>query len=134
MKILKGLTIIFLVSLICSCGSNSGHKKSDFSINTNAKKSTITNSETLELSIENPKNHVVDSVKYLLNDLPILEGTNLTDAKLGKHSIKATVFFNIVSPKPKSFPVTTWETIERTDNLSLFQINQNGMYAYFCFW
>jgi glutamine cyclotransferase len=85
---------MFLVSIICSCGTNSGHKKSDFSINTNAKKNTISNSETLELSIENPKNHTIDSVKYVINNVSISEHTDLTNMKLGKHTVKATVFYN----------------------------------------
>ncbi len=94
MKTFKNLTIMFLSGLLFSCGTNSGHKKSDFSISTNANKNSIANNETLILSIENPKTHTIDSVTYSLNGLSISEKTDLLNMKLGKHTINATVFYN----------------------------------------
>lgn len=90
----KYLTIIFLSAILMSCGSNSGHKKSDFTIKTNAVKGNIANSETLQLSLENKKKHVIDSISYLLNGIEINENFALKDFKLGKQTIEATVYFD----------------------------------------
>ncbi|OYX23406.1 MAG: glutamine cyclotransferase [Flavobacteriales bacterium 32-35-8] len=94
MKLFKYFTIIFLSSFILSCGTNSGKNKSDFTIKTNAKDHVISNAETLMLSIENPKNHTIDSVSYTLNGKSIKESTDLKDTKLGIQNIEATVYFN----------------------------------------
>jgi len=94
MNIFKALTIIFLSILIISCGSNSGQKKSDFAIKTNAEKGNISISETLTLSIENKKNHTIDSVIYTLNGKKISKNFALNNHKLGKHNVEATVYFN----------------------------------------
>ena len=75
MKIYKLLSIIFLSILLYSCGSNSGHKKSDFTITTNAKKNKLSINDVLKLSIENKKNHNIDSVIYLLDNKKITEET-----------------------------------------------------------
>ena len=90
----KYLTIIFLGVLLISCGSNSGHKKSDFTIKTNAIKGNISNSSTLQLSLENKKNHTIDSVLYRLNGNIINEASALNNFKLGKQTIEATVYFD----------------------------------------
>lgn len=94
MKLFNYLTVIFLSAIISSCGTNSGKKKSDFTIKTNAVDHTISNAETLVLSIENPKNYTVDSVIYTLNGKPIKEKTDLKQIKLGIQNIEATVYFN----------------------------------------
>ena len=56
MKTINYLTIIFLALVVISCGSNSGLKKNDFSIETNAEKGNISIDETLTLAIKNKKN------------------------------------------------------------------------------
>lgn len=94
MKLLKYLTIIFLSVFIFSCGMNSGKNKSEFAIKTNAKDHAISNSETLNLSIENLKNHLIDSVQYTLNGKSIQNTIDLKDIKLGTQIIEATVYFN----------------------------------------
>ena len=94
MNTFKYLTIIFLSGLLISCGSNSGQKKNDFSIKTNAIKGNISNSETLKLSLDNKKNRTIDSVLYTLDNTPIKENFELKNFKLGKHTIEATVYFN----------------------------------------
>ena len=94
MKRFKYLTIIFLSVLLISCGSNSGHKKSDFSIKTNAVKGNISNNETLQLSLKNKKNHTIDSVSYRLNGIKINAASTLENFKLGKQTIEATVYFD----------------------------------------
>ncbi|MDA9775219.1 glutaminyl-peptide cyclotransferase [Algibacter sp.] len=90
----KYLTIIFLGVLLISCGTNSGHKKSDFTIKTNAIKGDISNSETLQLSLENKKNHTIDSVLYRLNGNIINEASALNNFKLGKQTVEATVYLD----------------------------------------
>ena len=77
-----------------SCGSNSSQKKSDFTIKTNAKKGNIPNNETLKLSLENKKNHTIDSVFYTLESNRIKDSYVLKNVKLGKQTIEATVYFN----------------------------------------
>jgi glutamine cyclotransferase len=94
MKIYKYLTLLFLCTLIWSCGSNSGQKKSDFKIQTNAKNQKITIDKVLELSLENPKGHAIASVEYRLDGNVVTEKVNLESAKLGKHKIEATIVSN----------------------------------------
>ncbi|MDU8886886.1 glutaminyl-peptide cyclotransferase [Yeosuana sp. MJ-SS3] len=94
MKTYKLLLFLFLGIIIFSCGSNSGHIKSDFSINVNAKKNTLPNSDILILDIENPKHHIIDSVKYKMNDKTIEQETKLNDMPLGQHTISATVYYS----------------------------------------
>jgi len=94
MKIYKLLLFLFLGTIIFSCGSNSGHIKSDFLINVNAKKNTLSNKDILKLDIENPKNHSIDSVKYQMNDKPIEQETNLNNMTLGQHIVSATVYYS----------------------------------------
>ena len=94
MNTYKALIIIFLNTLFISCGSNSGEKKNDFSIKTNAIKGNISISETLTLSLENKRKHPIDSVVFLLNNKKVDEKMALNNHKLGKYSIEATVYFN----------------------------------------
>ncbi len=94
MKLFKHLTIIFLSLTIIGCGSNNGQKKSDFKLNINSKNNTFSNSDTLKLSIENPKNHTIDSVSYSLEGKKIGKSTPLNNFKLGKQTIVASVYFN----------------------------------------
>lgn len=94
MTLNKQLIALFLISLLIACGSNTGNKKSDFNIKTNAKKSNISNNDTLKITLENKKNHAIDSVIYTLNSSPINKNAALNNSKLGKQTIEATVFFN----------------------------------------
>ena len=93
MRVFKFLTIIILSVFVLSCGSNSGQKKNDFSITSNAKGKVIANNEILSLSIKNPKNHKIDSVVYALSGKQILKNQNLNNFKLGKQTIEANIFF-----------------------------------------
>jgi len=94
MKTYKQLTFIALLFILVSCGSNSGQKKNYFSIVTNAEKGNLSISKTLKLSIENKKNHTIDSVIYKLDGKTVSENINLKNHKLGKHPIEALVYFN----------------------------------------
>ena len=94
MRVFKYLSIIFLSTILISCGSNAKQKKSDFSLTTNTKKGNISINETLELKLKNRKNHLIDSVSFILDGQNIQESTPLTDFKLGKHTIEATIYYN----------------------------------------
>ena len=94
MSISKHLAIISLSLLIIACGSNNGQKKSDFKLITNSKNNTFSNTDTLKLSLENPKAHLIDSMVYTLNGKKIQELTPLAPFKLGKQTVEATVYFN----------------------------------------
>ena len=94
MKIIKYLAIIFLSVSLIACGSKTGQKKNEFSIKTNAIKGNISNNETLKLSIENKKNHIIDSIVYTLEGNHINKSIVLTNYKLGKQTLEATIYFN----------------------------------------
>ncbi|ALJ03822.1 glutamine cyclotransferase [Pseudalgibacter alginicilyticus] len=94
MKIFKALTIIILGIIIISCGSNAGQKKNDFFIKTNANKGDISIDEDLNLSLDNKKNHTIDSVSFSLNGKKINATSSLKNKKLGKQTVEATVYFN----------------------------------------
>ena len=93
----KFLTIIILTLFIGSCGSNSEQKKKDFSITSNAKKNTISNSETLSLSINNPKNHTIDSTVYSFKGERVSNSIDLSASKLGRQTLSATVYYGGLS-------------------------------------
>ncbi|WP_346883300.1 glutaminyl-peptide cyclotransferase [uncultured Algibacter sp.] len=94
MKLFKYLIIIFLTALAISCGTNSGQKKSDFSITTNAEKGNISNNKLLKLSLENKKKHAIDSVKYFLDGKSVEKTVDLKDLKLGKQTIEASIYYD----------------------------------------
>lgn len=90
----KLLTIILLLFLICSCKSNSKENQNYFGIATNAKKGNISISDTLKLDIINQNAYTIDSITYKLEDKKISKNYALTNSKLGKYKINATVYFN----------------------------------------
>ena len=94
MNTFKYLLIISLSIFVIACGSNNGQNKNDFSIKTNAVKGDIYNNETLNVSIENKKNHTVDSVNYTLKGEKIADKFDLSNFKLGKQTIEASVYYN----------------------------------------
>ncbi|WP_027137487.1 glutaminyl-peptide cyclotransferase [Gaetbulibacter saemankumensis] len=94
MNTIKCFTIIFLSILISGCGSSNGQKKNDFSIKTNTDKGNISNNSVLNLSLINKKEHEIDSIVYSIYGRKIGANTKLSDFKLGKHAIEATVYFN----------------------------------------
>lgn len=94
MKTFKHLLIILLSIIILSCGSKSGQNKNDFSINTNTIKGDIFNNETLKLTLENKKNHKIDSVSYTLEGEKLNETCHLENFKLGKYTVEATIYYN----------------------------------------
>lgn len=94
MNIFKYLTIIFLSTLVIACGTNNGQNKGGFILKTNSKNNTFYNNEILNLSLENPKNQIIDSIVFNLNNQTIEASSSLNDFKLGKQTIEAVVYFN----------------------------------------
>jgi len=95
MRFSKLLTLLFLSTLLYNCGDASSKVSNDFFINTNTKgkNHTISNNETLELSIQNSKNHPITSVDYTLDGRKIDTKSTLNPFKLGRQVIKATVHY-----------------------------------------
>jgi glutamine cyclotransferase len=94
MQIHKLLTIIFLALFLNSCGDSDSNKKSDFSIHTNAKNETISINESLEISLNNPKQHTISSTTYLLDGKKIEAKTSLKNFKLGLHTVEALIKYS----------------------------------------
>ncbi|MBT8286692.1 MAG: glutaminyl-peptide cyclotransferase [Flavobacteriaceae bacterium] len=78
--------------LLNGCQSDPEQKKSDFKIMTDAKKNVFKSGDPLNLTLVNKKNRKIDSVLYTINDEPIENGKTLTDQKLGKQGIEATIY------------------------------------------
>lgn len=99
MKYLNLLLLFILNILFFSCGSNSGKKNSDFSINLINSKAEYKLGETLEAEILNLKEREIDSVWFYLGDQLLEKNTSaqsiklqLKDQKLGNQQIKALIF------------------------------------------
>ncbi|QED37563.1 glutaminyl-peptide cyclotransferase [Antarcticibacterium arcticum] len=99
MKKVNLLSLFILNLIFFSCGSNSGNKTSDFSLNFTASKTEYQLGETVEVAIKNLKNRQIDSVRFFLNENNLGTGTSgnmlkfqLKDEKLGNQVIKAMVF------------------------------------------
>lgn len=89
------LIIITLLSLtLGSCGDNPNSKKSNFNLSTDAKNNTVALGETINLSIENPKNKKINAIAYKIDSTKIDENFNVKDLPLGIHTITATVSYD----------------------------------------
>lgn len=89
------LFIITALSLsLWTCGDNPNGKKSNFSIETDAKNNTIALGETIKLSIKNPKNKTINSISYKMDAKPIDENFKTNNMPLGTHTITATVAYD----------------------------------------
>lgn len=104
MRLKTLLTISILSFAFPACNGNSELNQLNFAIVTNAKKNVITNGEMLSLSVENKRNHKIDSVHFALNGKAIDSSIVLNNVKLGEQRFEATVFFNNTSE-------TVFETI-----------------------
>lgn len=93
MNIFKILLISSLTLFAVSCGTNSSQKKSDFSLIIDAKNKEISIDDILTLSIDNPKNHPIDSIVYQFNGEKVTNKLTLEKSKLGKQTIEAIVYF-----------------------------------------
>ena len=91
MNLVKFFFINLLSIVFVSCGNNPSGKI-DFTINTNAVNNKISNDNTLKLSIDNPKNLIIDSVSYFLNNIPTKNIFELNNSKLGDLNISARIY------------------------------------------
>ncbi len=96
----KSLLILTLAFLYFSCGSNSGSKKSHFSIKTDENKKEFQLGEHISGQIENKKELRIDSVIVYLNaEKVIAKSPNwsfdipLKNQLLGNQTLKAEVFY-----------------------------------------
>lgn len=85
----KYLTIIFLSLILISCGANVEELKKDISIVTKTSNNAISLGDKLELSLNNPKNHDIKGVTYMLDGNPINASTTLSQVHLGAHEVVA---------------------------------------------
>lgn len=90
----KLLMMLMLPTLVISCGGNSNNKKAQFKLITSANNKSISNNQTLTLSINNKNNHEIESIEYQYNGNSIGENINLSNFKLGKQEFQALVKYN----------------------------------------
>jgi len=100
MKPFKTLMIILLGFTTLSCGSNNNKKKKYFSIKTEKNRTKYKLGETVEATIISEKEDLeIDSVAYYINAKRVGNTNNkqfselLDNEKLGKHVLKANVFY-----------------------------------------
>jgi glutamine cyclotransferase len=96
MNFSKVLRIITIGIIAFGCGNTSKAVKSNFVIQTNAKKNIISNAEVLKLSLKNLNAIKVDSVQFMMNNTPISNLEDLKDVALGEKMIKALVYYDDV--------------------------------------
>ncbi|MDT0557580.1 glutaminyl-peptide cyclotransferase [Ichthyenterobacterium sp. W332] len=94
MQVFKLLFSFVLVISLVSCGSGTAEKASKLSIKTNAIKGEIILGESLTFSLNNPENLEIDSVSFSINGQSITSPFTLSDVKLGKQNLVATVSFD----------------------------------------
>lgn len=91
MTLSKFLFINLLCIAFISCG-NDPSSKIDFTIKTNAVENKISNAQNLQLSIDNPKKLIIDSVNYYINNIPTRAEIDLSEFKLGNLNISAKIY------------------------------------------
>jgi glutamine cyclotransferase len=96
----KVFSFIGLTILSISCGGDKNDEKNIFSIDTSTMKQAYNPSESIDLSLKNEKNKIIDSVIYYLNDENIGKTVKnekfpflLENQKLGFTKAKALVYF-----------------------------------------
>ena len=94
MRPYKLLKIIFAIILFIKCGDSSNGLKKNFSIQINAEKNIISNSDTLKISILNLNDVKIDSIQLQLDNNKVSNKIVLKDISLGEKIIKAKVFYN----------------------------------------
>jgi glutamine cyclotransferase len=92
----KFFILINCCLFIFRCG-NSNKTRSNFSLEINAPKNILTDQDTLRIKLINPKQILVDSVVYTLDNTPITALHNLSNGTLGEKMLKAKIFSNNTS-------------------------------------
>lgn len=101
----KFLFLTILIVFSSSCGSDTKSEANDFTLTSNASFNknnqlySISKDKTLELKINNPKKHTIDSVSYVYNNLKTSASFSLSDSKLGIQEVTATVYYKGTSQK-----------------------------------
>lgn len=85
------LNFFFILVLFTSCGADLDTIKKELTINTNAKNGVIKNSETLSLTINNPKAHELSTTQFFINGKEIGAETSLANEKLGLQTIEVKI-------------------------------------------
>ena len=94
MRLYKFLKIILALVLFTKCGDSSNGLKKNFSIQINAEKNIISNSDTLKISILNLNGIKIDSTQFELDNNKVSNKIVLKNISLGEKIIKAKVFCN----------------------------------------
>ena len=94
MRRYKFLKIILALVLFTKCGDPSNGLKKNFSIQINAEKNIISNSDTLKISILNLNGIKIDSTQFELDNNKVSNKIVLKNISLGEKIIKAKVFCN----------------------------------------
>ena len=92
MRLYKFLKIILALVLFTKCGDSSNGLKKNFSIQINAEKNIISNSDTLKISILNLNGIKIDSTQFELDNNKVSNKIVLKNISLGEKTIKAKVF------------------------------------------
>ncbi len=92
MHIYKYFILICLSVVLINCGDTNTSKKSSFTIDTKVKSLML--GDTLNLSINNPKNLDIKAVNYQLDGKAIAENEVLNNITLGEKTITATINYN----------------------------------------
>ncbi|WP_412985364.1 glutaminyl-peptide cyclotransferase [Pontimicrobium sp. IMCC45349] len=94
MQFHKLLIVTFLSLILSACGSKTEKKKNNFSIQINNNEKLISNNSTLNISLKSKDNALkTDDVTYTLNGNPVTNGINLSNTRLGNHTLKATISY-----------------------------------------
>ena len=91
MHLYKYIIVICLSLSLINCGNNPNSQKTGFSINTNTK--SILLGDSLNLSINNPKQLKIDSIRYTLDGNSITSSEILNHVTLGLKTVTATISY-----------------------------------------
>ena len=97
MRPIKITILLALLTVVFNCGNNPETYQEEFSINLNVTEKVIPNNQTVQLSLNNPKNRTISSTSYSINGKDISESLDLSTVKLGKQTIEAVVKFDETS-------------------------------------
>ena len=90
----KLLTFIVFSIILIGCGNLNQAKEPNFSIQINSKTNIISNADTLNINLVNPKNLKIDSIYLTLDNSKISKSTSLFNSTLGQKIIKAKVYYD----------------------------------------
>ncbi|MEM6517197.1 MAG: glutaminyl-peptide cyclotransferase [Bacteroidota bacterium] len=89
MTSIKGFVLVGMSMFLIACGKSNDDQK--LTINTNSAKDVFSIDDTIELSINNPENIEIGSIKFSLNGKKITKSHDLKNEKLGQLEITAKI-------------------------------------------